>query len=324
MRRIDAHCHFNGNHPSSAKLCDELNVKVMNICLGLDNRGVWRDQAIRYRAMAKNFPDQFAWCTSIDLPRFDDRGYADAVINQLDRDFADGAVACKVWKNMGMEVKKPDGSWFQVDDPLLAPIFSFIEKSNKTLVAHIGEPMACWRPLDKRSPHYGYYSVNPQWHMHGRTDWLSHGDHIQARDNVLKRHPKLRFVGCHFGSLEYDVDEVAKRFDLYPNFAVDTSARLGDMMIQETSKVRDFFLKYQDRIMFGTDIFTHWDVPQLTDTQRAEMHRDIKECALAWFDFLATDRDVTYWNITAKGLALPQDVAEKIWLHNAKRWYPGI
>src|SRR5690349_3378406 len=71
MRRIDAHCHFNGNHPSSAKMCDELNVKVMNICIGLDNHGAWRNQVERYRGMAKNFPEQFAWCTAFDLPRFD-------------------------------------------------------------------------------------------------------------------------------------------------------------------------------------------------------------------------------------------------------------
>ncbi len=324
MRRIDAHCHFNGNHPASAKFCDDLNVKILSICIGTDTNGAWRTQADRYGAMTQKYPEQYAWITSFDLPRFDDRGYVDKVINQLDRDFAAGAIACKVWKNLGMEVKHPDGRWFQVDDPLLSPIFDYLAKSNKTLAMHIGEPMACWRPLDKTSPHYGYYSVNPQWHMYGKSEWLSHADHIKARDNVAAQHPTLRIVGCHFGSLEYDTDEVAKRLDQYPNFAVDTSARLGDMMIQDREKVRNFFLKYQDRILFGTDLFTHADVPSPTDEQRAQIHKDVKECALAWFDFLGTDKVVSYWDHSAKGLALPPDVCEKIWLHNAKHWYPGI
>jgi len=324
MRRIDSHCHFNGLHPSSAKFCDDLNVKILSICIGFDNHGEWRKQAEKYGGMAKQYPDQFAWITSFDLPRFGDKGYVDSVINQLDRDFKAGAVACKVWKNLGMEVKHPDGRWFQVDDPLLRPIFDYLAKVKKPLAMHIGEPMACWRPLDKNSPHYGYYSVNPQWHMYGKSDWLSHEDHILARDNIAKNHPDLRIIACHFASLEYDTDEVAKRLDKYPNMAVDTSARIGDMMIQPREKVRNFFLKYQDRILFGTDLFTHWDVAVPTDAQREEIHKEVKECALAWFDFLSTDKVVKYWDHSAQGLALPADVCEKIWLHNAKHWYPGI
>src|SRR5438067_12793201 len=116
MRRIDAHVHYNGDHPDSVRQLDELNVKAFNICIGFDNQGKWRDQAGRFGKMQREHPEQYGWCTSFDLPRFDDKGYADQVINQLDRDFASGAVACKAWKNLGMEVKRTDGTWFTVDD----------------------------------------------------------------------------------------------------------------------------------------------------------------------------------------------------------------
>ena len=324
MRRIDAHVHFNGNHPASIKLLDEMNVKILNICLGLDNHGAWRWMADHYGGMAKKYPEHYAWCTSFDLPRFDDRGYVDKVINQLDRDFHNGAIACKAWKNLGMEVKHPDGRWFRVDDPLLDPIFDYLAKSGKPLLTHIGEPLACWRPLDPRSPHYGYYSVNPQWHMHNRPEFLSHGDHIQSRDNLLIKHPKLRMIGAHFASVEYDVAEVAKRLDTYPNLAVDTSARLGDMMIQPREKVRKFFLDYQDRILWGTDIFTHSFAGELTDSQREELHADLQDCTRAWFEFLSLDTPVKYQQWSVPGLGLPKEAVEKICLYNAKTWYPGV
>ena len=324
MRRVDAHIHFNGNHPASARLLDELNVKMLNSCLGLDNHGAWRGQAERYGAMTKKYPEHYAWCTSFDLPRFDDRGYVDKVINQLDRDFSDGAIACKAWKNLGMEVKHPDGRWFTVDDPLLEPVFDYLSKAGKPLMMHIGEPLACWQPLDPRSPHYGYYSVNPQWHMHNRKEFLSHGELVQSRDNICAKHPKLKVIGAHFASVEYDVDEVAKHLDKYPNLAVDTSARLGDMMIQPTAKVRKFFMNYQDRILFGTDIFTNWDVPNMTDAQRNDLHADVKDCTRAWFEFLSLDSTVKYQQWSVPGIGLPKDVVEKVVLHNAKTWYPGV
>jgi len=77
---------------------------------------------------------------------------------------------------------------------------------------------------------------------------------VAARDRMLQRHPALRVVGCHLGSLEYDVDELAKRLDKYPNLAVDLSARIVHLQIQPRGKVRAFLVKYQDRLLYGTDV----------------------------------------------------------------------
>jgi len=78
------------------------------------------------------------------------------------------------------------------DDPLLDPIYARIAARNKSLLMHIAEPLACWLPLDEKSPHYGYYSQNPEWHMYGKKRFPSHQELIQARDNVVARHPNLR------------------------------------------------------------------------------------------------------------------------------------
>src|SRR5690349_6006244 len=107
MKRIDAHIHFRGDEPKSLALLERLNIKLLNICW-IDEPGrAWRTKAEAYKQLAQAHPDRYAWCTSFDLPRFDDSKYADDVISELDRDFESGAVACKVWKNIGMEVRKP-------------------------------------------------------------------------------------------------------------------------------------------------------------------------------------------------------------------------
>ena len=98
-----------------------------------------------------------------------------------------------------------------------------------------------------------YYKEHPQYHMYLHPDYLSYDDQIVSRDHMLSRHPNLRVVGAHPGSLEWSVDELAKRLDLYPNFAVDMAAHICHFQVQDRQKVRDFIMKYQDRLLYGTD-----------------------------------------------------------------------
>ena len=254
MKRIDAHIHYNGDHQASVKLLDRLGVRPLNICVSRGNHGVWRRQAETWKTLGDQHPKRYAWCTSFDTPRFDDPGYADRVIEQLEPDFQAGAVGCKIWKNVGMEIKKPSGEFLMVDDPLFDPIFDYLEQAHTTLIAHLAEPLACWQPLNPGALHYNYYHTHPEWHMANKPEFPSHGEILGARDRMLDKHPGLRVVGAHLASLEYDVAEIATRLDRYPNLAIDTSARLLDLAAQDTEAVRKLFVDYQDRILFGTDI----------------------------------------------------------------------
>ena len=149
-------------------------------------------------------PDRFTWCTSFDLPRFDAdfeaSTYVQSVNNGIDRDFAAGAVACKIWKNFGMEVKDENGEFIMPDHAVLDPIYDHLASTGRPLLAHISEPLACWLPLDEASPHYGYYSQNPQWPMFDKPEFPSHERLIASRDNVLAKYPTLRFIGAHLGA----------------------------------------------------------------------------------------------------------------------------
>ena len=73
---------------------------------------------------------------------------------------------------------------------------------------------------------------------------------------MLRAHPGLRFDAVHLASLEWDVDRVADFLERFPNASVDLAARLVHLEYQATRdppKVRQFLLRYQDRILYGSD-----------------------------------------------------------------------
>jgi len=255
---IDAHAHMAADSPAAQALLSQLGVRVLNISLGLDTRGEWRARsdfgAHAFQALARANPRNFAWCTSFDLPSGADVHYAERVISELERDFASGAVACKVWKNIGMEVRDRSGGFLLVDHPLLTPVFAHLERRGCPVIMHVGEPKACWEPLDQESPHFAYYSEHPEWHMFGKPEVPSWSELLDARDRVLARHPQMRVVGAHLGSIEHDVVELARRLARFPNFAVDTGGRLLDLALQDPARVRALFEQYPTRILFGSDI----------------------------------------------------------------------
>lgn len=324
MPVIDAHIHYGDDAPELLALLAEFDIRLLNISFAKDATTAWRTDADRYQSLAVARPDRFAWCTSFDLPRLDDPGYVDAVIAGLEQDFAAGAVACKVWKNIGMEVRYPDGRFFHVDDPLLAPIFAWLAERGYPLLAHIAEPLDCWLPLREGSPHYGYYSRNPEWHMYTRPEYPSHAALMAARDRVLAQHPRLRFIGAHFASLEYDVNVLAATLDRYPNLAVDISARLIDLAVQDSATVRRFITKYQDRILFGTDVVMRTPPSSLPPAERTTLIDALRAVYTTHFAYFESKGAVTVRERETVGLGLPQSVLDKLYRTNAEAWYPRL
>ncbi len=320
MKKTDGHVHIYGT-PEEAALLNSLNMQALNICVA---QGSWREtDKVHFRGLATQYPQTFAWIASFDLPDYEhlDSSYAARVISELDADFKAGAVGCKAWKNIGMELRDLTGRYVMIDDPVFEPIFTHLENQQRSVVMHIGEPLACWQPLQPGTPHYEYYSTHMQWHMHGRTDMPDHTALIAARDRVVERHPKLRVIGAHYGSLEFDVAEVAKRFEQYPNFAVDTSARLADAAYQDREKVRDFFIRYQDRIIWGSDMVVQHK-PDSTSDQQKKLRKGLEDqYALEW-SFFAGNDTVTIQGHQCRGLSLPDSVLHKLFFANVRTWYP--
>lgn len=329
MTLIDAHAHLPADHPDALSLLDELGVQVLNISLGLDAQGAWRTDAMSgeqpYQSLAASGPRQFAWCTAFDPPTLADlekpAQFTERTLVGLARDFAAGAVACKVWKNIGLEVRDRDGRFVMVDSPLLAPVFDFIAREDRALILHTGEPRACWLPLDPASPHFDYYRQHPEWHIHGKPEFPSHAELILARDRVLERHPKLRVIGAHLGSLEYDVGELEGRFQRYPNFWVDTAERLLDLCLQPHERVRSFFEAYPDRVLYGSDL--------IFETAFSAMSED-ERCAALGRVRLVLEQDQAYYRQAGplwlrerqvQGLGLSPSTAQRLFEDNARSCY---
>ncbi len=223
----------------------------------------------------------------------------------------------KIWKNIGMSIKSKDGAYLLPDNPVLLPIYEAIQKADRTLVAHLAEPNGAWMPLDAKNPEINYYSNNPQWHMYGKPSAPVKETILTARDRLLTRYPRLRVVGCHLGSDEDDLRQLARRLDTHPNFAVDTAARIRYFARGDRESVRQFLMRYQDRILYATDY-------SYRDGDDSTAARSLKTTHDRDWDFFSTGDKMTYNGIPTLGLALPGDVLQKIFHMNALRWLPGF
>jgi len=321
LEPIDTHTHVAKGDPSFYAMLERLHMHILDILL-VDDHDAYRkslqpqlQDALRVVHESRGHA---ALCTTIDPFQFGQPEFPESAIRRLDRDFANGAVAVKIWKNIGMEVKDRSGHYVLPDDPAFEPIFKAIAKHNRTLVAHVAEPDEAWLPPDPDALDYSYYEQNPIWYMYRQPEAPKKQQILEARDHLLAEHPKLRVVGAHLGSMEDDIDALAKRLDRYPNFAVDTAARVLHLVVQPSDKVRAFFLKYQDRILYATDLeFLKDEPPQEAVKEWAEQY------ARDWRYFASKDV-FDYDGHRVQGLGLPEAVLRKLYHENAVRWIPGI
>lgn len=322
---IDTHTHVFQNSPAYYRMLKRLNMRTVDICVvGRANEPPDQTQAAQFReamTVHQSSEGRVGVCTTFNPYTFREKNFDHNTINVINRNFREGAIAVKIWKNIGMELKWPSGKYVMPDDPVFEPIYKDITAHNKTMIAHLAEPDTCWEPLAEMgpdNPDYQYYKEHPHWHMYGKPNAPSKAEILAARDRLLAENPRLRVVGAHLGSMETNVDEIAERFDRYPNFAVDTAARIRYLMAQPRVKVRAFLIKYQDRVCYGTDGGI---------ALRANAAQKIKsweyQYAMSW-KYFATNETFEYEGLKVHGLDLPRSVVRKIYHENAVRWFPGL
>jgi len=318
---IDAHVHLYKDDPAFDALMQHLKLRILDICV-IDDRDPYakglEPQRTDVLKVAHRTRGRAALCTTFSPYEFEEPGFAERTIYQLDADFEQGAIAVKIYKVMGMEMKSKTGKYVMPDDPAFEPIYKDIAAHHRTVVAHLAEPDSCWQAPNPASPDYEYYQQNPQEYAYAHPEWPSKAAILAARDHLVAENPKLRVVGAHLGSMEADVSEIAARLDRYPNFAVDTAARVPYFMLQPRDKVRAFLIKYQDRVLYATDLVV---MPKdETDKALAEWNSTYER---DW-KFFATGQMVEYKGHRYQGLALPDAVLRRIFHDNAVHWLPGI
>ena len=324
VAKIDAHVHLHGPADRFMAQAERDGVRVLTINVDYPDFPPITEQQRDAISLRQRYPGRAAFAATISVEGFTSPGWADAAVRGIAAAVAQGAVGVKVWKNIGMGLRDAGGGYVMLDDARLLPVFDYLESHDIVLLGHQAEPLNCWLPFDQMTvlSDRTYFREHPQYYMYRHPEVPSHEAQLAARDHMLAQHPGLRFDSVHLASLEWDVDEVAHFLDRYPNANVDLAARMVHLQYQAVrnrDKVRAFLIRYQDRILYGTDIAHARG--QADEEVAVEAH----EAWLADWRFLNT-ADTLHspdFDGTFKGLALPAAIADKIYRINAMKMYPG-
>ena len=316
--------HFHGRTLRTAEdykklvaLMDQTGIGVISNMDG--GFGKTFDAAIKVGEPYKDRIIQFA---RVDFEGINEPGWSERNAAELERDFLAGAVGLKINKVLGLDLQNKDGSYIQADDKRFDPIWAMCAKHNKPVMIHISDSYGRFFPIGPENERYeaGLWRSDPEGNYY-KTGQPTPDVIEKARENMHAKHPKTRFVNAHMAMLYYDMDKVAALLDKYPNADVELSATVQDLG-RAPRMIREFFLKYQDRIIFGSDgnpgrgIDEFW-VPHWRFLETYDEH----------FDHPAQLRSPTgaplhgRWRIY--GIGLPDDVLRKVYYANALRYLPA-
>lgn len=320
--KTDVHFHYNSTDGRFLQFADSVKFRIVSP--NVDSGRSPEEQLAVSMELKRQYPERFAFLGTFSVNHYGTPGFAGTIISVIKKDMQAGASGIKIWKNIGMVLKDSAGRFVMADDPAFAPVFSYLEKNNIPLMAHLGEPRNCWLPLEEMTlgNDHRYFSNHPEYHMYLHPEAPSYEDQINARDTLLQRYPGIRFTGAHLASLEWNIGEQALRLDKYPQLDMDMSARIGHLQYQslkDYDKVRNFLIKYSDRIMYGTD-----GSVSPGDTVYGKVTRRLERGWLSHWVYLATDSVITVDDLggkQVKGLKLPAAVIDKIYNKNAEKFF---
>jgi predicted TIM-barrel fold metal-dependent hydrolase len=238
-----------------------------------------------------------------------------------------GAKGLKITKGLGLALPGPNGKLLPVDDPELDVVFETAGELDMPVAIHSGDPRAFWLPVDKNNERYAELTAHPGWALHDRKV-PSFDEILNQLERRIARHPKTRFISVHLGNCAEDLDRVARMLRTYPNMFVDTAARIPEMGRHPVEKLRAFFLEFQDRILYGSDLGVGPEPEPLFlgSSGASEPTPDEEKLFFsATRRFFETD-DKNFahptpiqgdWKIN--GIHLPRDVLAKVYAKNAMR-----
>lgn len=319
---IDAHVHLNTSSIKKMEKAVEYGVSFLSINTDIPFFIPLDQQRQTVIELQKKYPGKVQFITSFSVKNWEDDDWSDRAIAEIESGLKAGAVGVKIWKNIGMELLDQYGTFVMVDHPKFDPLFNYFEKNNILVLGHLGEPKNCWLPLEKMTVESDrkYFKEHPEYHMFLHPLYPSYDQQLLSRDNRLNKHPKLKFVGLHLASMEWSVKKVADWLDTYPFTMTDVAERISHLQYQTQHNrdgVRDFFIRYQDRIIYGTDVIDDGILSAVEVATRLE------QLWLYHWDFFSSQKimKATEFNGSFKGLKLPCEVLEKIFYKNALRTY---
>jgi predicted TIM-barrel fold metal-dependent hydrolase len=324
---VDVHTHFwvrMRHDPDQLKgwveVMDRNNIAV---CVSLDGQlGNRFAEHVRY--LWTDYKERFVIFANID---FQGKGQAERpetwdcnqpefarrISIELAQAKENGASGLKVFKSLGLTYRNADGSLTRVDDERFDPIWTACGELGLPVIIHTADPSAFFDPITPENERYEELSRRPEWHFPADR-FPGRADLHAARNRLFAKHPKTTFIAAHFGNDAEDLADTAQLLEQHPNVVVDIASRISELGRQPYS-AREFLIRFQDRILFGTDgpwpperLLSYWRFLETQDEYFPYSEKSIPPQGL--------------WQIY--GVYLPNEVLKKIYQANAARIIPGI
>ena len=307
---IDVHNHINDAARIDEHMPPEKIVQVMdavNVRTVVILTGMWGDKLQQVLdEMVKPYPGRFMVFTQVDWSKIDDPNFSQEMVRQLDDAVKRGARGLKVLKDFGLQVRDKSGKLVAVDDPRVDPVWEECGRLGIPVAIHVTDPEAFFHPTDATNERYEELTEHPDWSFYDH-GFPSKESIIAARDRMFAKHPHTTFISLHVANWPENLDYVSALLDRLPNVVVEFGAREAELG-RQPRRAREFFTKYQDRILFGTD---------------ASPDPDMYRNHFRWLE--TADEYFDYWGYPAQGrwkiygMQLPDSVLEKVYHRNAER-----
>ncbi len=296
---LDAHSHAYAKNAEAisswVRLMDQVGIRTSLILSGATGEEL-RALTARY---AGAHPGRFLLLAGFAREGIEEPDYGERLRRGLREDVEAGAAGLGELTDKGLGLVREGDRAYPVDDPRFDPLWEEAGRLGVPVFVHIAEPAAFYEPPDERNE----LRRSENWSLYGKGT-PGFAAMLEKFERVLSRHPLTRFVSVHAFNLANDLGAVGALLDRHPNVQVDFAARMWELARQPFT-ARRFFLKYQDRILFGTD-----------DDPEAGMylaHARQLETEDEWF----WPPDAEWWR--GYGMGLPDDVLRKVYRANAER-----
>ena len=284
---------------------DTLNLQIM---VNLSGRsGDELQQSVKN--IADHYPNRFVVFANINFDGVGSEGWTEQAVNQFEQDVKNGARGLKIYKSLGMYNKDSNGNRIAIDDPRLDPIWDKCAELGVPVLIHSADPKSFWDELDANNERWLELKTHPR-RKRSDTDPAPWEHIIEEQHRMFKKHPNTTFINAHMGWYANDLGILGQLLDELPNMNVGIGAIIAELGRQPRF-TKAFFIKYQDRILFGKDSWVPEEFPT---------YFRVLESADEYFPY--HKKYHAFWPMY--GLDLPDEVLKKVYYKNALRIVPGL
>jgi len=284
---------------------DKMNMKVMVNLSGSNGETLKRS----IRNIRDHFPNRFIVFANIDWNGVGQQGWGEKAAKQLEEDVRNGANGLKIFKDLGFSVRDIRGKRVTVDDTRLDPIWEKAGELKIPVLIHTADPKSFWDPMDANNERWLELATHP-YRKRSSTDPAPWDTLIAEQHRMFMKHPHTTFIAAHFGWYANNLTELGELLDEMPNVNVEFGAVIAELG-RQPRMAREFFTKYQDRILFGKD---SWVPEEYTTYFR------VLETEDEYFPY--HKKYHAFWAMY--GMGLPDEILRKVYYKNALRIIPNI